>query len=128
MKKILVIVDDAPTGWLLERMLRGKHYVVLMNNVTDAWQWLSDGNTCDVIVAGLNRSAEGCDALLENTGNHTYLRYVPIITLSNTDQSRLECLRLGAAMSLLTSCEPQQLLFEVKAGIEKLTEKVWVVS
>lgn len=128
MKKILVIEDDAPTGWLLERMLRGKHYVVLMNNATDAWQWLLEGNTCDVIIVDLNQSSDACSGLLENVRTHIPLGDVPVMVLSNTDQSRSEVIRLGTAMFLLKPYERQRLLMEVRVGIEKLTETVLIVS
>jgi two-component system, chemotaxis family, chemotaxis protein CheY len=54
MKRVLVIEDDASLGWLLERMLRGKYEVILMNNALDAWSWLTDGNVCDLVITDLN--------------------------------------------------------------------------
>jgi two-component system, chemotaxis family, chemotaxis protein CheY len=128
MKKILVIEDDAPIGWLLERMLRGKHYVILMNNAADALIWLSDGNTCDVIIADLSLSAEGCTGLLEKLRLDMLLRNIPVMVLSTDEELRGECLQLGAFAFVLKPLELQRLLPEVKARIEELTESVLIAS
>ena len=53
MKKVLVIEDDAPLFWLLERILKAKYEVFVMTNGMEAWSWLTDGNIPDLIISDL---------------------------------------------------------------------------
>ena len=128
MKKILVVEDDVPIGWLLERMLRGKHYVILMNNEQDALSWLSEGNSCDVIIADLSRQPGGCRVLLAALGRDPLLRNIPVIALSASEESRCDCLQLGASAFVLKPLDLHQLLPEIKAKIEELTDAVLVTA
>lgn len=53
MKRILVIEDDMPLCWLLQKILSRKHDVTIMRNGMDAWSWLTDGNVPDLIISDL---------------------------------------------------------------------------
>ena len=53
MKKVLVIEDDAPLCWLLEKILSKKYEVVVMNNGLEAWCWLTEGNHPDLIISDI---------------------------------------------------------------------------
>ena len=53
MKKVLVIEDDVPLCWLLEKILKNNYEVVIMNDGMEAWSWLSDGNLPNLIVSDL---------------------------------------------------------------------------
>ena len=72
MKKVLVIEDDAPLCWLLERILRGKYEVILMSNGLEAWSWLSDGNSCDLIISDVKMpSLDGVEFDVEDRARLT---------------------------------------------------------
>ncbi len=51
MKKVLVIEDDAPLCWLLEKILSNKYEVIIMNDGMEAWSWLTDNNQPDLIIS-----------------------------------------------------------------------------
>ena len=96
MKKVLVIEDDEPLCWLLEKILRGKYEVIVMNDGMEAWSWLSDGNSCDLIISDIKMPSLDGIELLENLSNSGLYKNIPVIILSGYDVLRKQCLELGA--------------------------------
>ena len=118
MKRVLVIEDDASLGWLLERMLRTKYEVILMNNALDAWSWLTDGNTCDLIITDLNMPGLSGLQLLENVKASGMLHDLPVMILSAAEDSHEQCLQLGAISCVGKPFEPQKFIHEVNRCLE----------
>lgn len=126
MKRILIIEDDAPLSWLLERMLRGKYYVTVMNNGLEAWSWLSGGNKCDLIIADVNMPALSGFALLENLHSSRF-HQIPVIILSDLDDSRQKCLGLGATGFYVKPFDPQRLFSDIKRALEQPAQETVTV-
>jgi two-component system, chemotaxis family, chemotaxis protein CheY len=124
MNKVLVIEDDAPLCWLLEKILRGKYEVIVMNNGLEAWSWLSDGNSCDLIISDVRMPSLSGIELLENLSNSGLFRNIPVIMLSGLEDSRDECLSLGAFAYLVKPFEPQKFLNEVSRALLQNSDKV----
>jgi two-component system, chemotaxis family, chemotaxis protein CheY len=126
MNKVLVIEDDAPLCWLLEKILRGKYEVIVMNNGLEAWSWLSDGNSCDLIISDVKMPSLNGIELLENLSNSGLFRNIPVIMLSGLEDSREECLNMGAFAYLVKPFEPQKFLSEVNRALLQSNEKVLI--
>jgi two-component system, chemotaxis family, chemotaxis protein CheY len=124
MNKVLVIEDDAPLCWLLEKILRGKYEVIVMNNGLEAWSWLSDGNSCDLIISDVRMPSLSGIELLENLSNSGLFRNIPVIMLSGLEDSREECLNLGAFAYMVKPFEPQKFLNEVSRALLQNSDKV----
>jgi len=126
MNKVLVIEDDAPLCWLLERILRGKYEVIVMNNGLEAWSWLSDGNSCDLIISDVKMPSLDGVELLENLSHSGLFRNIPVIMLSGLEDSRKQCLELGAFAYLVKPFEPQKFLIEVNRALQHHNEKILI--
>lgn len=118
MKRILVIEDDVPLRWLLERMLRDKYAVTMTESGLEACAWLLDGNTCDLIISDIHMpSVNGID-LLEYLRESNIFNTIPVIMVSSIEDYREQCMNLGAFAYLVKPFEPQQLFAHVKQALE----------
>ncbi len=126
MSKVLIIEDDAPLCWLLERILRGKYEVIVMNNGLEAWSWLSDGNGCDLIVSDVKMPSLDGIELLENLSSSGLFRNIPVIMLSGFEDSKKQCMELGAFAYLVKPFDPQAFLREVDRAIARRNENILV--
>ncbi|MFZ6011306.1 MAG: response regulator [Bacteroidota bacterium] len=119
MNKVLVIEDDAPLCWLLEKILHSKYEVVIMNNGMEAWSWLTDGNTPDLIISDIKMPSLDGIELLDNLSNSGLFKNIPVIILSGFEDAskRKQCLDLGAFTYLVKPFEPQTLLGEVERAL-----------
>lgn len=118
MRKILVIEDDSPLCWLLEKILTD-YEVVIMNNGFEAWCWLSEGNYPDLIISDIKMPSLDGIELLENLSNSGLFKDIPVIMLSGFEDSakRKECLDLGAFTYLVKPFEPRLLLEIVEQAL-----------
>jgi two-component system chemotaxis response regulator CheY len=126
MKKVLVIEDDAPLCWLLEKILSKKHDVVVMSNGLEAWCWLTEGNYPDLIISDIKMpSLDGLE-LLENLSSSGLFRAIPVIMLSAFEDpaKRKQCLDLGAYAYLVKPFEPQLLMDTVSGALISSKEKI----
>ena len=128
MKKILVIEDDVPLCWLLEKILQKKYEVVIMNNGMEAWSWLSDGNAPDLIISDLKMPSLDGIELLENLSSSGLFKSIPVVILSAYEDAskRKQCLDLGAFTYLLKPFEPQLLVAEVERALSFNGNKVFI--
>ena len=127
MKKVLVIEDDVPLCWLLERILKNNYEVVIMNDGMEAWSWLTDGHIPDLIISDLKMpSLDGLE-LLENLSTSGLFKNIPVIILSGYEDAnkRKQCLDLGAFTYLVKPFEPQSLVTEVKRALSASKEKLF---
>ena len=118
MRKILVIEDDSPLCWLLEKILVN-YEVIIMNNGFEAWCWLSDGNSPDLIISDIKMPSLSGIELLENLSNSGLFKDIPVIILSGHEDAakRKECLDLGAYTYLVKPFEPRLLLEIVEQAL-----------
>src|SRR3954465_8591722 len=109
MKKVLVIEDDTPLCWLLEKILHGKSEVIIMNDGMEAWSWLSDRNIPDLIISDIKMPSLDGIELFENLSISGLFRTIPVIILSGYEDpvKRKRCLELGASTYLVKPFEPQ---------------------
>lgn len=127
MRRVLLIEDDALLCWLLEKILKGKFQVTVMNDGLDAWKWLSiSENMPDLIVSDLKMPSLTGMELLEKLANHEQLKAVPVIIHSGYEESskRKKCLDLGAFSYLVKPFEPEYLVSEVERAIESRNENI----
>jgi two-component system chemotaxis response regulator CheY len=126
MKKVLVIEDDVPLCWLLEKILKNNYEVVIMNDSMEAWSWLSDGNLPNLIVSDLKMPSLDGIELLENLSNSGLFKNIPVIILSGYEDAskRKQCLDLGAFTYLVKPFEPQSLVAEVDRALAFQGQKV----
>ncbi|HYF66807.1 MAG TPA: response regulator [Ohtaekwangia sp.] len=128
MKKVLVIEDDIPLCWLLEKILQSKYEVMIMSNGMEAWSWLSDGNIPDLIISDIKMPSLDGIELLENISNSGLFKNIPVIILSGYEDAnkRKQCLDLGAFIYLVKPFEPQSLVAEVDRALAYQGQNVFV--
>jgi two-component system, chemotaxis family, chemotaxis protein CheY len=128
MKKVLVIEDDTPLCWLLEKILHSKYEVIIMNDGMEAWSWLTDGNIPDLIISDIKMPSLDGIELLENLSNSGLFKNIPVIILSGYEDpaKRKQCLDLGAFTYLVKPFEPQSLVGEVDRAIAFNKQNVFV--
>jgi two-component system chemotaxis response regulator CheY len=126
MRKVLLIEDDALLCWLLEKILKNKYDVTVMNDGQTAWEWLNNGNTADLIVSDLKMPSLGGIELLENLSSNETLKSIPVIIHSGFEDAgkRKKCLELGAFAYLVKPFEPEFLVSEVERAIESRNENI----
>jgi two-component system chemotaxis response regulator CheY len=122
LKRILIIEDDEPLCWLLEKILKDKYEPIIMKNGLEALSWLSDGNLPNLIISDINMPTLDGIELLENVRSSGILRDIPVIMLSASDESekRKKCLALGASNYLIKPFEPQLLMEEIENTFKRL--------
>jgi two-component system, chemotaxis family, chemotaxis protein CheY len=122
LKRILIIEDDEPLCWLLDKILTVKYEPVIMKNGLEALSWLSDGNLPNLIISDINMPALDGLELLENVRSSGILRDIPVIMLSASDEpeKRRKCLALGASNYLIKPFEPQLLIEEIENTFKRL--------
>jgi len=126
MRKVLLIEDDALLCWLLEKILKNKYDVTVMNDGQQAWSWLTSDNIPDLIVSDLKMPSLGGLELLENLSTSDTLKNIPIIIHSGYEDAgkRKKCLDLGAFAYLVKPFEPEYLVSEVERAIESRNENI----
>ena len=121
-KKILIIEDDEPLCWLLDRILKGKYEVTILQNGLDALAWLSSNTLPDLIISDLHMPSLDGIELLENIQTSGILRNIPVIILSGSEdpEKRKKCLALGASSYLIKPFEPQLLIEEIENTFKRV--------
>ena len=116
MKNLLVIEDDAPLSWLLDKILCKKYNVTTVHNGMDAWSWLSDGNVPDLIISDIKMPYVDGLELLENLCSSGLFKNIPVIVLSGISdrEVRQKCMDHGVVAYLVKPFEPQRLLDEIE--------------
>ena len=128
MKKVLLIEDDAPLCLLLEKILKNSCEIFIINDGMEAWSWLTDGNTPDLIISDLKLPNLDGIELLENLSNSGLFTNIPVIILSGYEDGnkRRRCLELGAFTYLLKPFDPQSLVTEVDRALAFRKENLLV--
>lgn len=120
MKKVLVIEDDQPLSWLLEKILAKKYKVKRVSNAMEACLWLSEGNHTDLIISDINMPLMDGVELLENFTVSGLYKNIPFIILSgnNDSNTKRKCEKLGALTYFVKPFDPGKLLKEVERQFE----------
>ncbi|MBX2966286.1 MAG: response regulator transcription factor [Cyclobacteriaceae bacterium] len=115
MKKVLVIEDDEPLCWLLEKILGPSYEVFVLHDGMEALSWLSSGNTPDLIISDIRMPSLDGVQLLGNLKQSGLYKDIPVIILSSFEdpRKRKECMDLGATDYVIKPFEPQQLVSRV---------------
>lgn len=126
LKRILVIEDDIPLCWLLERILKDKYEPIILQNGLDALAWLSDNNLPDLIISDLHMPSLDGIELLENIQTSGILRSIPVIILSGSEdpEKKNRCIALGASSYVIKPFEPQLLIEEIENTFKKSNKPV----
>lgn len=119
MQKILVVEDNAPLCWLIERILRGNYHVTLHNNALDAVVWLTEGNTCDLIITDLQMPGMSGIELVRFLKQGGLYVHIPVIVLTADESAIDECSSEGAASCLLKPFVPQNLVQHVAENLKR---------
>lgn len=119
MEKILLIEDDNPLCWLLERILGNDYNLTVFNNGLDAWCWLSEGNHPDLIISDINMPSLDGIELVENLRNSGLFQDIPVIMLSGFEdaEKRKLCKDLGVFTYLVKPFEPRLLRETVQQAL-----------
>lgn len=128
MKKVLVIEDDVPLCWLLEKILQNKFHVFIRHDGMEAWSWLTDGNLPDIIISDLKMPTLDGMELLENLQSSGLFKNIPVIILSGYEDSakRKKCLDLGAYTYVIKPFDPQTFVEQVEQALTHKKEKFLV--
>jgi two-component system, chemotaxis family, chemotaxis protein CheY len=120
MKNILIVEDDEPLCWLINKILSEKYRITTISSSVDAWCWLTEGNYPDAIISDISMPMMSGLELLENIKSSSLFKHIPVIILSGyTDpQKRKESLDLGAEVYIEKPFEPKQLLKDVNKIVQ----------
>jgi DNA-binding response OmpR family regulator len=121
MKKILIADVKSSVTDLLIQFLSRYYTIETKDDGLETLIWLQQGNFPDLIITDLNLPKLGGIELVKRVKETGYFRNIPIIIISNTDNSfeRAQCLKLGAADYMVIPYSPEDLL----SRIEKFTLK-----
>jgi CheY-like chemotaxis protein len=128
MEKILVIEDDQPLCWLIQKILAEKYQITTITSSVEAWCWLTEGNYPDVIVSDISMPVMSGLELLENLKSSSLFKHIPVLVLSGyTDaKKRKESMDLGATAYMEKPFEPKHLLKTVDNLVQLANRESYV--
>jgi len=120
---ILVIEDDQPLGWLIDRILSHDFDVTIKRESVTAMEWLMEGNIpdlimCDFVLPRIN----GLD-FLQNLRTSGAFKSIPLIicTCHLDEQLEEKCLKAGANAFLKKPFDPPELVQTINSAIKTKT-------
>jgi len=120
---ILVIEDDQPLCWLIDRILSRDFDVTIKRESVSAMEWLMEGNIpdlilCDFVLPKIN----GLD-FLRNLRKSGAFKDVPVIicTCHLDEKLQGECLEAGAKAFLNKPFDPPELIETINSVIKTKT-------
>jgi two-component system chemotaxis response regulator CheY len=128
MKRILLIEADAPLSWLLQKILKTRYQVIIMNNSMEAWSWLSEANIPDLIIFDIADPSEEGLEVLESLQISGFLNDIPVIILSGPldDSADRPGADSGAFSYITKPFDPQWLLSEIHRGVAYKREAAYI--
>lgn len=119
--QVLVIEDDEPLCWLVEKILKDDFYVTIKSEGVAALEWLSEGNIpnlilCDYVLPKIN----GLE-FLQNLNKSGAFKGIPVIILSsmNNEEFLRSCDEAGASGYLEKPFDPPQLIEAINKVLKK---------
>src|SRR5688500_18245848 len=119
MKTILLVEDDVALSWLLQKILERKYKVARVSNGLEAWAWLSERNSCDLVISDVNLPLISGRELLENLRTSNLYAHVPVLMLSALEDQKEICMKLGAIAFVTKPFNPQHFLQEVMLAVDE---------
>ncbi|PZR39347.1 MAG: response regulator [Azospira oryzae] len=109
---ILVIEDDEPLGWLLERILKERFNVTIATDGLLAMAWLTNGNLPDVILCDLDLPNIDGLSFLKTLNSSGAFNSIPVIMVTGSinPKAKEDCLAAGAKGYLEKPFDPPQLI------------------
>src|SRR4051812_6086872 len=109
---ILVIEDDEPLGWLLERILKERFNVTIATDGLLAMAWLSNGNLPNVILCDLDLPNIDGLSFLKTLNKSGAFKEIPVIMVTGSinPKAKVDCLAAGAKGYLEKPFDPPQLI------------------
>lgn len=125
MRTVLVIEDDLPLCWLLEKILGRSYRVMVFSNSFEAWYWLKEGNAPDLIISDIKMPGMDGLELLENLRLSGLFRGIPVMILSGHEDSSFErkALDLGAIAYIHKPFQPTHLI-EIVDGLMREVDEL----
>ena len=121
MKKKILIIDDKPAiGQLITLYLSADYDFRFFSNAMDAYNWLKEGNSVDLILSDYTMpEMNGYDLLIMIKQNE-FLKNIPVIFLSGEDSSntRISLLEAGADDFILKPFNPLELKLRIKKALK----------
>ncbi len=116
MEKVLIIENSHMMRLFLANHLGRDYEVTTVETTKEALQYLSEGNTPQLIVADYYQKGSEQFQALERMKNHMKWRNIPMIVLADNDKSeqRLEAFSMGANDCLSKPFNPIELTFRAK--------------
>ncbi|MTI37918.1 response regulator [Fulvivirga lutimaris] len=109
---ILVIEDDEPLGWLIEKVLNNDFNVTIKREGVTAMEWLLEGNIpelilCDFVLPKIS----GLD-FLQNLTKSGVFKEIPVIMYTShvDEQLKQNCFEAGALEVIEKPFDPPKLI------------------
>jgi two-component system, chemotaxis family, chemotaxis protein CheY len=122
MKTILLVEDDVALSWLLQKILERKYKVTRVSDGLEAWAWLSESNSCDLVISDVNLPLISGTELLENLRTSSLYAQIPVLMLSALEDQKEICMKLGAIAFVSKPFNPQDFLQEVMLAVDEAPE------
>lgn len=120
---ILVIEDDQPLCWLIDRILSHDFDVTIKRESVSAMEWLMEGNFPDLILCDfVLPKISGLD-FLQNLKKSGAFKGVPVVICTShiDNEIKEQCLKAGANAFLKKPFDPPELIETITSVIETKT-------
>ncbi|MCX6217306.1 response regulator transcription factor [Spirosoma sp.] len=120
---ILLVDEDRFIAGILRQTLQAEFTIKYVSNGMEAMHWLEQGNSPALIITELKMAQLDGRKLIRLIRDSTLLSHLPIIVLSDSDDSntRIECLESGADGYLVKPFNPLEVKAKVRAILRRST-------
>ena len=117
---LMILDDNAMMQQFLGNFFKDSYEVVGFQHVLNAWKWLNDGNTVDLILADIRMPEISGIQFLEQIKNSGLYKDIPVIMLSGVEKSdeRIRSLKLGAADFVMKPFNPKELEARIERNLK----------
>ena len=119
MKKQILLVDDKPTiAKIITYYLSENCDIIYKENPIEAFEWLKERNTLDLIITDINMPIMRGDEFLQRLKSDEQLKAIPVIVLSSEDKAneRIKMFEYGAEDYIVKPFNP----VEIKVRVFKI--------
>ena len=118
---LLLVDEDRFIARILKQTLQSEFTIKHTLNGLEAMHWLEQGNSPDLIITELDMAQLDGRKLIRLVRDSTLLSHLPIIVLSDKDDSntRIECLDSGADGYLVKPFNPLEVQAKVRAVLRR---------
>jgi len=121
----MLVEDDIFIQQVINQYLKGKFQVTTFENGMDAWIYLQQAITPDLIIADLNIPQITGLELLQQVKASSFFNAIPVLILSGEESSdvKISCLEAGADDYMVKPFNPRELEVRITKMIGR-TEKL----